>query len=165
MAMGSDMRMRTLLFSVLFILLLLPWMPACTSDCTENKNALPLAGYYSSLDPITKRAYSGIEVIGIGAKGDSVLADASSREEVWLPFRIDSDTTAFLFSDAESGLSSEVTFIYSRTPRFVSEACGVSYIFRIKDIDVRGDLIDSVKCPQGYIDNANVENLKIYFYE
>lgn len=138
---------------------------SCNSDCTENRNALPLAGYYSSLDPNVKKSYSDITVVGIGVPGDSLLADASGRNEVYLPFQIDSDTTQFLFTEESTGLSSIVKFVYKSTPRFVSEACGVSYLYEIKDIDVSGNLIDSVACPLGYIDNVNVENLRIYFYE
>lgn len=158
------MKIANIFIVCLFLLLAL--MSGCTADCTDNKNTLPLAGFYSSLEPGKKVAYSGIEIVGIGAKGDSLITESgSSREDVYLPFKIDNDTTAFLFTEESTGLSSEVTFIYSRTPRFVSEACGVSYIFDIRDIDVKGDLIDSVVCPQGYINNDNIENLKIYFYE
>ncbi len=41
--------------------------------------------------------------------------------------------------------------------------CGASYYYRIEKSDNTGTIIDSVVCPQGYIDNANVENLRIYF--
>ena len=85
--------------------------------------------------------------------------------QIYLPFRIDSDTTTYVFTRLVEGFSleSEVRFIYSRTPQFVNVECGVSYLFDIRKIECRGNLIDSVTCPNGFIDNTNAENLNIYF--
>ena len=144
----------------------------CSDDCSENKNALPLAGFYSISDPIRKVQVSGLEVIGVGAPGDSVLSEASvTKDEVYLPFRIDSDTTSYAFryyyveegDSVAKAMADTLTFIYTRTPRLASAECGVSYRFDIRDIRKCGALIDSVACPEGYIDNQNVMNLKIFF--
>jgi len=131
----------------------------------ENKNALPLAGFYASgsTDKIT---LDSLEVIGVGKPEDSALLAGGSRiDRLYIPFRIDSDTTRYVFCDAHlsGGGCDTVTFVYSRTPRFVNVECGVSYIFGIRKIMCQGVLIDSVTCPAGFIDNSNSENLRIYF--
>lgn len=140
---------------------------ACTDTCPENKNAVPLAGFYASdINISDKITVDSIEVIGAGMPGDSALSPASeSKSRLYMPFRIDSDTTTYVFIDRHksSGLRDTVRFIYSRTPRFVSVDCGVSYIFDIRDISWQGELIDSAVCPTGFIDNTNVENIRIYF--
>lgn len=138
---------------------------SCSDTCLENKNALPLAGFYYEDNP-QKITLDSLEIRGQGAPGDSVLSPASEvKNQVYLPFRIDSDTTVYIFNRSQDKrvLTSTVTFIYSRTPRFVNAECGVSYIFDIKKIECRGSVIDSVTCPNGFIDNTNAENLKIYF--
>lgn len=137
----------------------------CTDTCSENKNALPLAGFYAA-GGTDRIDIDSLEVTGIGAPGDSALSSASeTKSQLYLPFRIDSDTTRYVFRDAAGGVQRRdtVTFVYTRTPRFVNVECGVSYLFDIHDITCQGVLIDSVTCPNGFIDNTNTENLHIYF--
>lgn len=154
---------KTYIFIIALIFVLA--IASCSDTCLENKNALPLAGFYYEDNP-QKVTIDSLEIRGQGAPGDSVLSPASEvKNEVYLPFRIDSDTTVYIFNRPTEGrvLTSTVTFVYSRTPRFVNVDCGVSYIFDIKKIECRGSVIDSVTCPNGFIDNTNAENLKIYF--
>ncbi len=138
---------------------------SCSETCMENKNALPLAGFYASggTEMIT---LDSLEVTGVGMSGDFALMDVGTgADRLYLPFKIDSDTTRYVFRDPHlyGGVSDTVTFVYSRTPRFVNVECGVSYLFGIKQITCQGVLIDSVTCPTGFIDNHNTENLRIYF--
>lgn len=138
---------------------------ACNDTCGENKNAIPLAHFYVAGEPPQQVSVDSLEVRGIGAPGDSVWSPASIvKTELYLPFKIDSDTTQYEFSIRMSGqiLQSLVTFVYSRTPRFTDAECGVSYIYDIRKIECSGNLIDSVVCPKGFIDNTNAENLQIY---
>lgn len=151
-----------------FLTVILPLLvvtAACSDTCTENKNALPLAGFYRSGDN-EQVSVDSLLITGIGAPGDSALSEASTaKSQIYLPFRIDGDTTRYIFTDARPSrmVDDTVTFIYSRIPRFVNVECGVSYIFDIRDIRFTGTLIDSITCPNGFIDNTNAENLKIYF--
>lgn len=141
-------------------------LASCTDTCPENKNSIPLAGFYASGKSVEKISIDSLEVTGAGAPDKSVLSSADAvKDRLFLPFRIDSDSTEYVFIDRHRGssLRDTVTFIYSRTPRFVSVECGVSYLFDILDIQCQGVLIDSVTCPQGFIDNTNAENLRIYF--
>lgn len=142
----------------------------CSSDeCLQNKNALPLAGFYDTQEPTRKVSIDSLEVYGKGAPGDSILFSGKSAiNELYLPFRLDHDTTTYVFRYlhtelAEAQITDTVSFIYSRTPRFVSSACGVSYIFGIEKIENSNFLIDSVSCPAGEITNMATENLHIYF--
>ncbi len=70
---------------------------ACTNDeCYENKNSLPLAGFYSSDSHPASISLDSISIIGIGAPGDSVLHDSvSGLSQSYLPFRIDQGETVY----------------------------------------------------------------------
>lgn len=141
-------------------------LTGCNEECTGNRNTLPLAGFYSSAAPTQKVRVDSLEVRGLGAPGDSILSTAQeTKNELYLPFRIDSDTTTYIFikRGTQPERSSRVQFVYSRTPRFVSAECGVSYLYDIRKIECSGQLIDSVTCPAGFIDNAAMENIKVYF--
>ena len=142
-----------------------------TDECYDNKTALPYAGFYGMADSLMQNVkIDSLEVYGIGAPGDSILSDGKTAlSTLYLPFRIDSDTTTYVFRILREplkslGISDTVTFIYDREPRFVSGACGVSYLYTIKDIRTRGFLIDSVVCPDMEISNADKENIRIYFH-
>ena len=106
---------------------------------------------------------------GIGAPGDSILSTGSRAvSNLYLPFRIDSDTTSYVFNLINKAyepydITDTVTFVYSREARFVSAACGASYVYTIQDIRNTGLLIDSVVVPGGRITNADMENIQIYF--
>ena len=143
---------------------------ACSnSECYDNKNSLPLAGFYSSTVSPKAISLDSISILGIGAPGDSVLQDSvRSLSEVYLPFRIDQNSTTYQirYLGGTAGLlkiMDEITFNYDIVPMFVSSACGAVYYYKMKSIEHTENFIDSVVCPTGEITNANIENLKIYF--
>lgn len=147
-------------------------LAGCSSDeCVENKSALPLAGFYGYAGgKVESIRVDSLEIFGVGAPGDSVLADGKSATgSLFLPFRIDSDRTSFVFRYLQTKLAAmeladTVTFVYTAMPRFVNAACGVSYVYDIKSIENTGILIDSVTCPGMQITNADCENIRIYFH-
>lgn len=140
-----------------------------TDECVQNKNALPYAGFYNSLDAEKSVSIDSLEVYGMNAPGDSILfSGRNAISKLYLPFRIDRDTTTYIFRYlhkelAAADIRDTVRFIYERNPRFVSSACGVSYVFDMVKIENSGVLIDSVVCPMNMIDNKDSENLRIYF--
>lgn len=145
-------------------------LSACSSDeCLDNKNALPLAGFYSSEENPKEISLRYLTVYGLHAPGDSMLVDqAASTSEVYLPFRVDEPESAFVFaysvgSEPTPELNDTVTFVYDQTAQFVSMACGVSYRYEISGIRHTTHFIDSVVCPAGVITNSPGENLKIFF--
>lgn len=153
-----------------FLTLLFALAGGCSSDeCLQNKNALPLAGFYSSSERNPAISIDSLQVSGIGVPGDSILSPGSSAiSSLYLPFRLDQDETSYEFRYIKKELAAldlkdVITFCYTREPRFVSAACGVSYVFKIQEIRHTSVFIDSVTCPAGEITNMAVENLKIYF--
>lgn len=174
-------------------------MSGCAgTDCLENRSSLPLAGFYGVAPGEAPGAearsvsVSQLTVYGIGAPGDSLLYESATLSEAWLPFRLDSDNTSYVFrymayapsdddttapgeNDAEapgeavSPLPVElipadtVTFRYVRRPWFADVACGAMYNFEVTGIEHTGFAIDSVVCPKGVITNLPEENLRIYF--
>lgn len=142
----------------------------CSNDeCFENKNSLPLAGFYSS-DSVPKAvALDSISIFGIGAPGDSILHDSVARlNESYLPFRIDTGQTSYVIRylagiPGKLHLADTISFFYEIKPWFVSSACGAIYDYEISSIRTTHHIIDSVTCPMGVIDNKNAENIRIYF--
>lgn len=140
-----------------------------TSECFDNQNSLPLAGFYSSQEVPKAISLDSISILGIGAPGDSILQDSvRSLSEVYLPFRIDQNSTTYqiLYLGGilgEMGIFDIIRFEYDIVPMFVSTACGTVYYYKMNSINYTTNIIDSVTCPTGEITNANIENLKIYF--
>lgn len=142
---------------------------SCDSTCDDNRNTLPLAGFYAMVEgKMQSVSVDSLQIVGLGAPGDSILSDMHSMAStVHLPFRIDQDETAYDFiarKDKNTSIHDKVIFRYSRVPQFVSQECGVSYRFNINQISWEGAFIDSVTCPKGYIDNHPLENIHIYFH-
>ena len=145
-------------------------MAGCGNDeCFENKNSLPLAGFYSS-DSVPKAVVlDSISVFGIGAPGDSILHDSvAGLNETYLPFRIDTGETSYVIRylsgiPGKLHIADTISFIYDIKPWFVSSACGTVYDYEISSIRTTRHIIDSVTCPGGVIDNRNAENIRIYF--
>ena len=144
-------------------------MSCSNEECIDNKNSLPLAGFYSSEETPRQVTLDMISIYGLGAPGDSILHDSvSGLSQSYLPFRIDQGSTSYVIK-YESGdlgmlrVSDTITFQYEIIPWFVSSACGVVYDYKMTDIISTRHVIDSVVCPNGMIDNANIENLRIYF--
>ena len=145
-------------------------LASCASnECLDNQNSLPLAGFYSSDSVPQKIALDSISIYGIGAPGDSILQDSvRTLQQVYLPFRIDQGKTQYVIQYLGGLLgiyhiADTITFNYDIVPWFVSAACGAVYDYKITSIKTTHNIIDSVTCPQGIIDNTDVENLKIYF--
>lgn len=145
-------------------------LASCSSnECLENKNSLPLAGFYSSDSVPQQISIDSISVFGIGAPGDSILHDSvRSLSQTYLPFRIDQGQTRYVIRYLGGMLgiyhiADTITFNYDIIPWFVSAACGAVYDYKITSIETTHNIIDSVTCPMGVIDNTDTENLKIYF--
>ena len=140
-----------------------------TSECYDNQNSLPLAGFYSSGENPKAIALDSISILGVGAPGDSILQDSvRSISQVYLPFRIDQNSTTYEIRylaglPGQYRMKDEITFNYEIIPMFVSTACGTVYYYKMTSIDYTTNIIDSVACPEGEITNANIENLKIFF--
>ena len=145
---------------------------ACNSDeCYDNRSSLPLAGFYTATETPQAVSIDSVSIYAIGAPGDSILHDSvRTLTQTYLPLRIDgtSSHVSYVIRYLQGALgrlhiADTISISYDIEPQFVSAACGVSYIFRIKDLTTTHYCIDSVTCPRGYIDNVAVENIHIYF--
>ena len=143
---------------------------SCSSDeCLDNKNSLPLAGFYSSAELPQQISIDSVSIYGIGAPGDSVLHDSvKGLSQSYLPFRIDEGETKYVIKYLSGllgryGISDTITFRYEIQPWFVSAACGAVYYYNMDTILTTHYVIDSVTCPTGRITNVSTENLRIYF--
>ena len=65
-----------------------------TTGCLQNRNSLPLAGFYSAS---TGKAISvtGLSVMGVGAPSDSLLYTSSETlSQIYMPLRARDNVTA-----------------------------------------------------------------------
>ncbi|MBQ1584686.1 MAG: hypothetical protein II078_06420, partial [Muribaculaceae bacterium] len=86
--------MRFLLPIVLVLAAL--YLTACNDDsCYDNGSSLPLAAFYLGN---SQQTITGLTIMGIGAPGDSLLADSSALKEVYLPLRASVGTTRYAIS-------------------------------------------------------------------
>lgn len=142
-----------------------------SNECLDNKNSLPLAGFYSSLPSPQQISVDDLTVYGYKAPGDSILLQSGSGvSSLYLPFRIDEASTTYIFHYEQEGIddvryNDTIRFDYDIIPYFVSSACGSIYKYKVNKINHTQHLIDSVVCTahEGVIDNLAVENLRIYF--
>lgn len=159
--------LRHILF-LIFIAFSFSCIISCGSDgCEDNKSSLPLAGFYSSQ---TKSAISidSLTVYAIGMPGDTTIIDTATVAQVQMPFNLSDTITRFVFryeqkDIAAFGVTDTVTIAYKSTPFFHSSECGAFYIYDISEYSTSHNLIDSVRIPQTRIDNANRENIRIFF--
>lgn len=147
--------------------LLLTLAGGCSSNgCLDNRNSLPLAGFYSAAtgDAVT---VSGLTVGGLGAANDSLLMNNSSASQVYLPFRASIDEVTYIFTAATETdtVSDELTFTYNVMPYFDNVECGAMYRYKITGVWYDGVLIDSVAITDSLITNVESERIKIYFHE
>lgn len=164
----SISRIKT--FLTVTVMIFMTALASCTgNECLENRNSLPLAGFYASTDNPSAIVIDSISIYGLDVPGDSILMDsARSVSEAYLPFRIDEPSTSYVIQYLQKNLSrynlrDTITFVYDIIPFFVSSGCGAIYKYRVTDIHHTSALIDSVTCPYGTIDNENIQNLRIYF--
>ncbi len=137
---------------------------ACSSsDCTDNRNSLPLAGFYSSQDPTQAVSLDTLYIGAPGAPNDSVLT-VRGASEAYLPFDLEKSRTTFVFryNRVPEALFDTISFNYRTKPWFESQECGVIYLYEIENISTTTHFIDSVSCPKGVIDNKPGQNLRIY---
>lgn len=142
-------------------------MQACnTSGCTDNQNALPLAGFYSS-STLQSISVTDFDIVGVGAPGDSALYSTGvALSEVYLPFRAADGQTAYLFkylADPDNPVTDKIEFTYTAQPYFVSEECGAMYFYRITSVAHTSNLIDSIGIADSLITNVNAQQIHIYF--
>ncbi len=156
-------------FIILMLIAAMAGSACSREECLENKNALPQVGFYDSAYPDQKISLDSTAIYAEGVPGDKLILDSLSKaSSLTIPFNLDSDTTKYIFEYIrkdlfEAGIRDTLNIIYTRTPYFVSSACGVSYRMLITDLTSTHFLIDSVSAPQALITNVALQNIHVYF--
>ena len=143
---------------------------SCSNDegCSGNRSSIPLAGFYSSQTG-SKIQVDSISVYGIGMKGDTTIVDhARLINQVYLPLNVADTLSRFVvrydaLDLAAFSLTDTISVTYKPIPYFHSEDCGAMYLFDIVDYSTTNVLIDSISFSTMHIDNANNENVRIFF--
>ena len=158
--------MRFLLPIVLVLAAL--YLTACNDDsCYDNGSSLPLAAFYLGN---SQQTISGLTIMGIGAPGDSLLADSSALKEVYLPLRASVGTTRYAISrwvgagtPMAQQLHDTLTLDYEPIAYFHSAECGAMYNFNLHDVRCTINGIDSVVVITPLVTNSRTPALRIYF--
>ncbi|MCM1452780.1 MAG: DUF6452 family protein, partial [Clostridium sp.] len=139
-----------------------------TNGCLENRNSVPLAGFYSDA---THRLITvdSLQITGEGMPEDDPLLDAGSRvNQVYLPMRSTHQSTTWVFSYKQKELdfpelNDTLSFDYESTPYFAGNECGVVYYYDITHMEYTTHLIDSVAIIDSLVTNTDLERIQIYF--
>ena len=158
--------MRLLLPIVLVMAAL--YLTACNDDsCYDNGSSLPLAAFYLGN---SQQTITGLTIMGIGAPGDSLLADSSALKEVYLPLRASVGTTRYAISrwvgagtPMAQQLHDTLTLDYEPIAYFHSAECGAMYNFNLHDVRCTINGIDSVVVITPLVTNSRTPALRIYF--
>ena len=158
--------MRFLLPIVLVLAAL--YLTACNDDsCYDNGSSLPLAAFYLGN---SQQTITGLTIMGIGAPGDSLLADSSALKEVYLPLRASVGTTRYAISrwvgagtPMAQQLHDTLTLDYEPIAYFHSAECGAMYTFNLHDVRCTINGIDSVVVITPLVTNSRTPALRIYF--
>ena len=156
--------MNRLLHIALLALLTATVLTSCSDDsCHDNGSSLPLAVLCVNG---SQQTVSGLTVMGIGAPGDSLLADSTSLSEIYLPLRATTTTTSYRFSrqvTATSQVTDTVTLDYQPVEYFHSTECGAMFNFNIKSVRHTTHGIDSVVVFTPLVTNSRTPAIQIHF--
>ena len=156
------------LLHITLALLALGWaLASCGDDsCYDNGSSLPLAELYLGQNHTT---VTGLTIQGIGAPGDSLLADSSSLNEVYLPLRASVSTTRYVLMRPITthgrtyNVRDTLTIDYEPIAYFHSKECGAMFNFDIRQVNCTHHGIDSVVVLTPLVTNSIVPTLRIYF--
>ena len=112
----------------------------------------------------------GLTIKGIGAPGDSLLADSSTLNEIYLPLRATASTTRYAISrwvgigtPMAQQLHDTLTIDYEPVAYFHSAECGAMYNFDIHSARCTNYGIDSIQVLNTHVTNSRNPVLRIHF--
>jgi hypothetical protein len=143
-------------------------LAACgDNSCYDNGSSLPLATCYVGR---SQQTVTGLTIMGIGAPGDSLIADSDALDEVYLPLRASVGNTSYVISrwvgagtPMAQQLHDTLTLSYEPIIFFHSEECGAMYNFNIHGLSCTTHGIDSVVLLNSLITNSRMPSLRIHF--
>lgn len=142
---------------------------SCAGDgCTSGTSSVPRAGFYASStgDAIS---IDSLSVYGVDVPGDSMLLRcARSVHQTYMPLRISQGSTRYVLHYDQKAICDErnndtITIAYDAKPLFVSDECGVIYVYDITDCKYTNHILESVELVYPHVSNYDVEALKLYF--
>lgn len=138
-----------------------------TAGCLENRNSVPLAGFYASATGDNIQLQN-VQINGLGNDTVALMKPTQRVSQVYLPMRSTQPSTTWVISYKDEALDSPeyndtISFHYDSEPFFASEECGVIYKYHIQRLDATNHLIDSVVLADSVITNVDVEQIRIYF--
>lgn len=150
---------RRLQLPVVLCVACMATMWSCSNDtCVDNGNSLPLAAFYHDKSQVT---VNNLTVWGIGAPGDTLMADNESLSQVYMPLRATAEQTKYAINYG-GAYNDTITFNYKAVPFFHSVECGAMYNFEIESLSHTTNGIDSVIMDEKVITNADKVNIRIY---
>ena len=142
-------------------------LASCSNDsCYDNGSSLPLATLHIGS---SKQSIPGLSIMGIGAPGDSLLADSSTINEIYLPLRASVSETRFALwrtittTTGQTVIRDTLTIGYEAIPYFHSIECGAMYNFDIRQVSHTRHGIDSVVVLTPLVTNTLTPALRIHF--
>ena len=150
----------------LLLALTIAWTACSDDSCYDNGSSLPLATLYVGS---SQQTISGLSIMGIGVPGDSLLADSTSINEVYLPLRASVRQTSYALwrrvaIDTLSTLVTDtITIEYEPIEFFHSIECGAMFNFDIKQVKHTTHGIDSVVVLTTLITNSRTPAMRIHF--
>ncbi|MCM1310475.1 MAG: DUF6452 family protein [Bacteroides sp.] len=152
--------MKQLWWIVMFVLGLTALASCSGEGCTNNRNSIPLAGFYE-LDTEQQVSVSRMPIYGVGAPNDSSLVDtARSSQQVYLPLRGNQTQAAFVFDGGP--LKDTLTINYESYPYYDGEDCGAMWRYLIHNVSHTNNFIDSILVTDPLITNIERERLMIF---
>ena len=155
------------LMMALQLLLLVLGTAACNDDsCYDNGSSLPLAKLYVGS---SQQTVSGLTIMGIGAPGDSLLADSTSLGEIYLPLRASVSSTSYaitrwiMVDTLSVPVRDTITIDYEAIPYFHSAECGAMFNFDLRRVSTTHHGIDSVVTLVDMVTNSPTPALNIHF--
>ena len=173
------------LFPVFLLLLLIVQFSACEKDdiCVEGDTPLLVVGFYDVVDSSFKsvpnlriRALDNDSILSLEGATEFGFTDrANSPDSIFLPLRINAQTTQFEFisgsaaddtdENIETGTIDTLSFNYMVNEAFVSRACG--YVANFNELDTvrqvySTDWIKGISIMDTTITNSNLIHVQIF---
>ncbi|MDE7376263.1 MAG: hypothetical protein K2N16_05390 [Muribaculaceae bacterium] len=162
------MRLRPVYKAFVLVAAIATAIAGCnTAGCLENRNSVPLAGFYASGSG-DKIQVLNIQINGLSNDTVAILEPTQRVSQVYLPMRSTKPSTSWVISYKDEALdgpefNDTISFHYDSKPYFASEECGVIYKYHIRQVDATSHLIDSVVLADSVITNVDIEQIRIYF--
>lgn len=139
-----------------------------TSGCLDSQSSIPQAAFRGSDGEAV--AIDSLEIGGVKAPHDTLL-NSSMRaiSTIYLPLRSASDRAAYFIRYCRSdlaalGVTDTVWISYTSRTEFVSEECGINYLYDITSCTSTHYLIEKVEVTDPTISSSATPSVLIYFH-